>query len=333
MRNVIGLDVGHSAVKLASTVGGKQIRLTIPSFVCPAFEIADEAEQRRADKETVTLDGRAYFFGETARIQGQMKNPVGTFDNWITGSEHGVLLLGALKNAAAHGVDIDRPRLVLGLPTHLFARQKGPLKEIVANLVKTEQLIVMPQPVGAYQSAMLDEYGVPVPTRSITDQTWGVVDIGYYTTDFLVMQKGRFVQNAMGSCAGMRMAAEHLVSMLTKQGLSTDIQEAEEALINRSIKDFTRQRDVGAEVDSALSKNVTEVLDTLGRLISGIARKMDGLVVAGGGASLIYPFIRSTHSAALLVPEPRFAIAEGMRRYGCAVSCIKSVTSAVAGAA
>ena len=330
MHNVIGLDVGHSAVKLAATANGRTLRLVVPSFVCPAIEIADEAEQRRADKETVMVGGRPYFVGETARLQGQLKNPIGTYDSWISTPEYAALILGAFKKAAAEGIDIDKPRLVLGLPTHLFSQQKDVLNGVVSDLVQVDHLMVMPQPVGAYHATMLDEYGLPLAHRSMATQTWCVVDIGYYTTDFLVIQKGRFVQNAMGSCAGMRFAAEHLVSLLTRKGLATDIQEAEEALINRSIKYFAHRQDVGREVDLALAKNVTEVTDTLGRTISAIARQMDGLVVAGGGGGLIFPFIKAIYPTAMLATDSRFAVAEGMRRFGCAVRRIKPLSTASA---
>ena len=327
MHSVIGLDVGHSAVKLAAITNGKTIRLVIPSFVCPAFEISDEAEQRRANEETVIVAGRSYFVGETARLQGQLKNPIGTYDNWISTPEYAALILGALKKAAAAGIDIDKPRFVLGLPTHLFAQQKDVLKGVVSDLVPVGHLMVMPQPVGAYHATMLDEYGLPQALRSMSTQTWCVVDIGYYTTDFLVIQKGRFVESAKASCGGMRLAAEHVVALLTKKGYSTNIPEAEEALINRSIKNFTRQLDVGLEVDQALAKNVADVIDTLGRTISSIARQMDGLVVAGGGAGLIFPSIERIYPTAMLATDSRFAVAEGMRRFGCAARRMKPVST------
>lgn len=315
---VIAADIGHSAVKLSADIDGTVIKLTIPSFVCPAFSMSDDGEQLRAAQETVVLHNKSYFFGETARIQGQMKNPVGTYDNWIDSPEHAVLLLGALKKAAAAGVEVTDPVLVLGLPTHLFTRQRDQLKGVVSQLMHTTQTMVMPQPVGPYQATMLDEFGFPVTTLSPSSQTWGVIDIGYYTTDFLVIHNGRMIEDAMDSCAGMRKASEHLVRLLSKRGITADIQEAEESLASRCVKDYGTMIDIGQEVDLALSKNVTAVVDTMTRVMAGFIRRMDGLVVAGGGANLLYPFIQQVHPHAILADDARFAVAEGMRRFGCA---------------
>ena len=322
--NVIAVDIGHSGVKVSTEADGKVVKLAIPSFVCPAFSLSDEGEQRRAGKETVIFQDRPYFFGETARIQGQMKSPVGTYDDWIETPAHAVLLLGAIKKAAAAGADVTHPILVLGLPTHLFSQQKQPLKEVVARLMQTAHTMVMPQPVGPYQAMMLDEYGFSVPSRNASSQSWGVIDVGYYTTDFLVVHKGRMVEDAMGSCGGMRKAAEHFVKSLSQRGISSDIPEAEEALVSRTVRDFGQAIDVGAEVDQALAKNVAEVMDTMARLMSGVARQLDGLVVAGGGAGLLYPFIQKAHPQAVLATDSRFAVAEGMRRFGCAYRRIQA---------
>ena len=69
--SVIGLDIGHSAVKIACySQDEKERHLLFPSIAVPAFSISDDGEARRAARETVMVGSRAYFFGETARTQG-----------------------------------------------------------------------------------------------------------------------------------------------------------------------------------------------------------------------------------------------------------------------
>lgn len=318
MNNVVAVDVGHSAVKLAAYAGTRVVKITVPSFVCPAFELSYAGRKERMDVETIKFDGKEYFFGETARIQGQMTNPVGTFDNWIDTPEHSVLLLGALRKAAAAGVDIDNPILVLGLPTNLFRHQKEHLKEIVGRHLKTTRTIVMPQPVGAYQGIMLSEDGLPNAMGNTDNQTWGVIDVGYYTTDFLVIEQGHFVEDAMDSCSGMHKAAESMVRLLSHRGIAATVREAEQAMISRAIREVGGNIDVSTHVDESISKAVAEVRDTMARLMSKYARQMDGLVVAGGGAEVLFPYIQQFYKAAVLSNEPRFAVADGMRRFGLA---------------
>lgn len=204
----IGLDIGHSTVKVAATnTQGQAVRIIFPSVVCPAITISDDAERRRAAEETVMIDGRLYFFGDTALTQGGASATTGLSEDWIAQSEHAVLLLGALRKAAAAGVAMDQPMLVLGLPTHLFARQRDRLKDTVSRLVATRDTRILPQAMGPYQAVMLTANGAAAPDRSMADESWGVVEVGHFTTDFGLIQRGRWVEKASGVCPGARVAA------------------------------------------------------------------------------------------------------------------------------
>ncbi|MBI5920489.1 MAG: ParM/StbA family protein [Betaproteobacteria bacterium] len=322
--DVISVDVGHSAVKFSSELGNDVLKLVIPTFVCPAFRLSDENAQIKAERDTLIYQDKPYFVGETALIQGQMKNPVGRFDNWINSHEYAVLMLAALGQLARRGVNTTNCVLVLGLPSSIFARQKEQLKVLANTLVQTKHTIVMPQSVGPYQLLMLDESGFPVPKRNAASEIWGVVDVGYFTTDFLLVREGQIIEDTLGSCAGMFKAAEHLVRTQSTRGFSVDIQEAESMLISRSLKNFGERIDVGADVDQALSKIVAEVLDTMDRLLSAYARKLDGLVLAGGGAKLLCPFLQKEYPMTILPENPRFAVVEGMRRFGLAFRRLKA---------
>ncbi len=77
MSAAIGLDIGHSAVKVAvSDSKGKRHFLTIPTAVCQAIKISYEAEAERAAKETVKVGSIDYFIGDTALVQGGPMSPV-----------------------------------------------------------------------------------------------------------------------------------------------------------------------------------------------------------------------------------------------------------------
>lgn len=77
----IGLDVGHSAVKLAYSRGALPETALIPTAVVPAFTIYDDGAAKRAARETVLVGGRSYFVGETAIAQGGMRTTPGLFED------------------------------------------------------------------------------------------------------------------------------------------------------------------------------------------------------------------------------------------------------------
>lgn len=322
----IGLDIGHSSVKASAiSVTGTPVKLIIPSLVCPAFPISDEAEARRAALDTVKIGERSFFVGETAKVQGGPSVTTGLSEDWIDTPEHAALLVGAINRLKGSGVAVDGANIVLGLPTHLVNRQKDRLKEITGRHVSANTIRVIPQPMGPYQTLILESNGLPSSAHTPTSESWGVVEIGYYTTDIMLIQNGRWVEKASGVCSGVRVAAEHLVRLLAERGITSDMNECEEALRTRSIRNFGRL-DVSSEADKSITMLVTEVIDRASQYMEPYARKLDGVIVAGGGAPLVYPHLRAKWPHALLLDSPRFAVAEGMRRLALALSYVRNLS-------
>lgn len=316
-KSAIGIDIGHSTVKLSYSLNGEKHTMIFPSVAIPAFTITDEAEAARAAKETVMVGETNFFFGDTALFQSAGIAASGLVDDWIEKPEHMALLLGALKKLADAGVNIEESVLCLGLPTNLNARFKDRLKELVASVVKTDTVMVMPQAVAPYQGIILDEDGFPVDGgRKLLEESWGVVEVGYYTSDFMLIDKGRFYQGGEGACKGVHVAAQRLMRTLSDQGLDCDLFECEEALRTKKIKVFNKERDVTNEVNDAIAEIVRMVIDEATRLMKDKARRLSGVLVAGGGAPLVYKQIYDQWPHAIEAPNARFAVAEGMRRFG-----------------
>lgn len=314
MSAAIGLDIGHSAVKVAvSDPKGRRNFLTIPTAVCQAFRISDEAEAERAAKETVTVGSVDYFMGDTAVIQGGVNVTSGLSEDWVNTPEHTALMVGAYRKALPLS-GVEQPKVVLGLPTHLYSRQKDKLREAAITALGVTDVRVVPQPMGPYFEAMFDEKGVPA--SAVNEESWGVVEIGYFTTDFMLMMNGRWVEKASGTCAGARVAAEHLQRILSeKRGVTVDLLECEEALRKKQIRNFSAKIDVTNEVGEAVSILSNEVVDTAARLMEPYARKLDGVIVAGGGADFMFDTIKKRWPHAVCPQAPRMSVAEGMRRF------------------
>lgn len=313
--SAIGLDIGHSAVKVSvSNPKGQRTQFLVPTAVCRAVRISDEAEAERSAKETVKVGGVDYFFGDTALIQGGANVTTGLSENWINTPEHTALMAGSYHKALAI-CGVENPKLVMGLPTTLYSRQKEKLIEVATTVlaVKPENIRVIAQPSGPYLEAMLDEHGKPA--SAVNEEAWGVVEIGYFTTDFMLMKNGRWVEKASGNCSGARVAAETLQRILSKKNITVDLQECEEALRKKVIRNFREKIDVEAEVAEAVAILVGEVVDTAQRLMEPFARKLDGVIVAGGGSAFMFDTIKQRWPHAISPDNPRMSVAEGMRRF------------------
>lgn len=323
VRTVIGLDIGHSTVKCVArgiVRGSYQTQSFIfPSVAVPAFQITHEAEAMKARLETVDVKGKQWFFGKTAEVQSCGDYATGLTDDWIKTDEHAALFLGGVLKLKQIGLtDLDGALFILGLPAKLHSQQKAMLREVLTNLFPAEYLIA-PQPMGPFQALMLDEDGVERRGRSLANESWAVCEVGRFSTDFLLMQEGTWVEKASGSCGGVRVAAEHLKRLLGERGIEVGLLDAEAALQAGSIKNFGERLDLSSEVAQSVAINVSEIVDEATRKFSPVARKLDGVILAGGGAPLIERSLADKWPHSMVIENPRMAVAEGFCRMGKAI--------------
>lgn len=318
-KTVIGLDIGHSAVKVVSVSSVGRHEFLFPSVAIPAFAITDEVEARRAAEETVSVGQRKFFVGETALVQSCGQPPaLGLTNDWIETPEHSALIAGAAKKLELLNVDLRNCLVVTGLPSSLHAHQKNRMREVVRQQIKAE-VLVAPQPFGPLQTLMLTSTGAISTTHDARTQNWAVVEIGHFTTDFLLIQANRITEKAAGSCGGVRLAVEHMQRLLNQENIQVDHFEAEQALRDRRIRYFGKALDVTDYVKQSISLITSEVMDTASRVLDPVARKLDGILIAGGGAPVILPELLLKWPHATLANEPRMAIAEGFCRFGLSI--------------
>ncbi len=319
MQTAIGFDIGRSSVKLVSIWAHKRIELLYPSAVCPAFALTDEREAARAEAETAIINGKPWFAGHTAALQGADDLLGGLRDDWAYSDQHSALFLTGLRKLKDAGVPgVDTALIVLGLPAALHASQKSGLAQELARHAPRAELRVMPQPLGPYQQLLFASDGSEQPDFKPDVTSWGVVEIGQYTTDYALLLQGRTIENAYGSCDGMQIAAQHLQRSLRARSFAISLSEASALLETKSLRNYGSTIDVSTEVDNAVRPLADQIVDKANQLIGKSARTLDGILVAGGGAPLVLPAMQRAWPHARMADNPRFSVAEGFARYATA---------------
>lgn len=232
---VIGLDIGRSATKVVAVHNGLFTRLIFPSIVAPAIEISIKDVAERAALDTVTVAGKPYFTGETAAVQGRVNMSPGLSDDWTDTTPYLVLVASAMNRLAQRGVPgLDKPYLVVGTPSKLFRSHKDALARRTLEVVNAETIKVLPQPMGAFSSFAMDTRGVTIKERNRDANgaplSWAVIEVGHFTTDFLLMRRGAYVEAGSVSCDGIHFAIDDLVRRLAIKGFKVNHIEAEEIL-------------------------------------------------------------------------------------------------------
>lgn len=327
----IGADLGHSSVKLSVKTSDKTALLgsaeIFPTVVRNWISIANEETARKALADTVEVNGKKFFVGVTAQRQGQADSFSGQTRNWIETEQHDALLVSAWDRAARilRANDIHNPEqiaLVLGLPASYYAEQRDILRSraqaLLQPLVKPHQelkIYVESQSRAPLLCVAFDTHGSETG-RAGEDESWGVVEIGQFTTDFTLHDRGQEVDAAATSARGAQMVYDRIAASLKAKNYVSDFETISHAIQSRKIKVYGKEVDVGDIVNPALSEFATYIEDEVATRFGEKAQRMDGIIVAGGGAYLVGPQIKAKYPNAVIPGNPRFAVAEGYARFG-----------------
>jgi plasmid segregation protein ParM len=321
-RAVIGLDVGHSTVKMSVIDHTQQHHSIIfPSVVCPAIDISESNTRRAAERETVELDGRRFFFGHTAVTQGVADSETGLSEAWITTAPYSALILGAVKKLAElpTAIDLNHAIFVVGLPAKFYSAQRPLLQEVMRRLIPGTITKVLPQPLGPFMNLQFEADGTEAAGHSIKHESWATIEIGHFTTDLGLVRNALWVERNSGSCRGGYVLTERLAAAIKADtGHVFTALEATAAVTDGYYLEYGRKMPIAPYLAEAAQPLVDEILDTTARLLDRDVRGLNGVIVAGGAAKLLFPTLSAKYPHAVLAPTPRFAVAEGFARFGAA---------------
>jgi len=319
---VVAIDAGRSATKVVFKSSNGSGRFMYPSAAIRARELSDDAEAQRAKADTVSVNGDTYWVGETAVVQRGPVAGASLSDDWIDTEEHKVLLLSALKRLESHPDAKGRKLVVLGLPGRQFKQQRKRLEVVAESLEGAAgcEIKVLPQSKAPYNWFIQDEHGGLAKGRSL-EESYAVIDVGRYTTDLAVIVNGRFIESALDSCDGMKGAAEKMLQQMNERGIRATLPDAERAIAARSIMFRGEAIDLGREAKAATHALREEIMATVTRLVDPYSTTLNGIILAGGGSSVIHDTISQSwkHVITARPEDQRYIVAEGMARWAAGI--------------
>lgn len=304
----IAIDGGHSTFKVRAASlasSNERISVQIPTVVMPAIALTNEQTRQKAELETVELDGRRYFIGDTALRQGRSEVYTGQNADWIESPQHDALVLGAWRKVMQA---FDNPSARVHLIVALLTPRLLP--------GQTLRVMVQSQADAPLQWLSIQNSGALHPQRDLDNEAWGVIEIGHYTTDFALCDRGAMMEYAAVSCAGMHLVYDGMSSALARAKLPTSLDVVETAVRTGCIKHFGEPVDVLPLLNQAKAGFEALVMDEANRVFGQKAAVLDGIIVGGGGAEMLFSEFRRRYPNAVTNDEPRMMVAEGFCRLG-----------------
>ncbi len=318
---VLAVDVGYGFTKAVSPAG---LRVSWPTTL----------RRRPAAPQGLTGTLGAPAEGHAVRLRWPDEPEAAHYQIGETGRRawaaeaagragYDVQVLAAARLLAGRG-EVD---LLLGLPLALWtqAGQRNALRQRLEGRaaavgvdregeaeVTLRSVRVLPQAAGAFQYALQRD-----PALAL--KPVGLIDVGYRTTDYLVMRRvaaGLALDEAACGSAdlGAGLVYERVRQGLTEQaGVLVPEGAVEDALANYRGRLYLQGREVdaGAPVAAGLRALAAEVAEEVRRAWGDRLALLGAVLVGGGGGQALAPFLTDLHPLTRLMPEPVWANALG----------------------
>jgi plasmid segregation protein ParM len=314
---ILGIDIGFGFTKATD---GKDT-VIFKSLFGDADEIqfwADFGENSPLNHIHVSVDGKSYFIGDLAEQQSSVLSFTLDQERLITDFVRILALTVAgmfLKNGGTINVPIN---VVSGLPIGYFKQNYERFNEILTGhhsityhsyngQKNTKEIYInkvrmLPQPLGTVLNLLMDENG-KIVNHELANQKIGVVDIGFRTTDFTILDHLRYIDRGSrtidtGISKGFNVIANKLRE---KCGVSVELYRLYRAAEMGSIKmrghgfTFTKIRD---QVYSQLAGTIASDID---RLWSD-DWDIDSIVLTGGGCRELAEYLQPLINGSVTQP-------------------------------
>lgn len=314
----IGIDLGTSNIIV--TIKGKGIVLKEPCVVATDVRTEEIVATGREAKEML------------GRTPEKIKAVKPVKDGVIADFTGAKLLLKNIMRKISEKYGINRPRVVVGVPSGITEVEERAVEEII-TLAGAREVILIEEPLAAAVGAGMH---IEEPTGNM------IVDLGGGTTEVAVISLGGIVVYNSIKIAGDELDEDIVNYFRRKENLAIGLTTAEEIKIELGCaKESENPRTMeirGRDLNTGLPKNITinsnqifkalensltQILNTIKvtlektppELSADLAER--GIVLSGGGA-LIKDFdsfiSENTNMPVYVIDEPKDSVARGITK-------------------
>ncbi|MBN2287849.1 MAG: ParM/StbA family protein [Candidatus Glassbacteria bacterium] len=299
----LGVDVGFGYTKAFN--GERSI--IFKSIVGDATEIQFQSgfsEGSALENLHITVDGREYFIGDMAEKQSNVREF--TLDqNTMLENSARIMALTAISCYCT------RPRQEFSVVTGLPIRYYKQLRPRFVSLIEGEHHLilhnragedqemtlaiknvrVLPQPFGSVFNLMMNDHG-RIVDRDMAREKFGVIDIGFRTTDYTVTDKLRYIERGSRTTDTGISKAFSLISkkILEQSGVNVELYRLFEPVRNGKIRIRGKDYSLAELRDQVLKQLATSIVSDMERLWVD-DWDLEFILLSGGGSVDMAPIL------------------------------------------
>ena len=345
MNNILAIDVGYGHVKWVSiNSSGETKKGMFPSVAAISTRDRSGESTGMSNLRTVIVNvgEHNYVVGRDAYLETDAHFSRTRLNDYSQTDGYKALMLGAMVISGMREID----QLVIGLPLTTMASYHETLKEQYRgehligagnakrkNAVSVQNVTVTSQPAGAIlHAASMDE--------SLRKKTSLVIDVGYFTVDYLMCQGLRPYYARSGAVeGGMSSYYDHLggnvVEQLAKAGFgkksAIDHFRLENALIegvpdkDANMKYTLMVGNQSVDISESVMKSKIKLNGYIDRIVTGMGsnslESVNSIILAGGGGVFLREELMERLGKShdyIGLSQGQFAIAHGYAALGVA---------------
>ncbi|HDR8919726.1 TPA: PRTRC system protein D [Burkholderia vietnamiensis] len=322
--SVFAVDVGYGNTKYAyrassGTIASGMFPSLAPLAASRTLSGFGDAVLASRKVATIVIDQIEYEVGPDVSLTAAYGNTGRALaDDYVLSDNYAALLFGAMHFAGVTHIE----RLVLGLPVHNIKKYSPELKERFSGeldfgigRVKVDKVVVIPQPLGSLVLASSNRQA-----EFARDVAHLVVDVGYFTTDWVYANGFTMDDNRSGGMPGGASQIYQRIASLISRDQGDEVEDIER--IDKALREQSPFFFYGANIDLA------PYLEQAQPLISGVVKEMQNnvgrlpnvrsIILSGGGAALYASVIRRAFPRVLIevIDAPCMANAKGFLLVG-----------------
>jgi plasmid segregation protein ParM len=347
MSAILGIDIGYGHTKWASIGDSGDTKKGMFPSVAPITTRERTTETTGMSglrTTTVAVNGRNYVVGRDAYLEADANYSRTRLEDYSQSEGYRALMLGALVLTGLREIN----QLVIGLPLTTLSTYSSQLQTQYAgeHLIgaihakrKTEIVVQNVNVTSQPAAAMVNAVTFNPALRKSTNM---VIDLGYFTMDFLMCEGLRPYYPRSGAIQGGMSGYYDYLAALVSDKLSDNGLPAHDGVSHfRLEKALTGTRtdesgkpgyflDVGnksLDITDCVASASTKLEEYLDRMVTTLGKSSLGsiraIVFAGGGAGLMMPIVRKRFGEVhdfVQLEEAQFAIAKGYSQIGLAAS-------------
>jgi plasmid segregation protein ParM len=321
---LIGLDVGYGFVKVTDG----NVGYTFPSVIGEGGSFQDilsfRKDTNKIENLRIEYKNKAYNVGEAAiKHSNYLYRDMSLSRSY--GDDFSILFITALS--LFHNGYENQFRVVTGLPPermHLSREirdvlkgehmvsvyENGEPKKITINIA---DVAIIPQPIGTFWA----EYSQKImDSKEIEQGKIGVVDIGFGTSDFAVIEDQEYIPGkSITVSIGMSMAYKEISkAILTEYGIAKQSHSLDEYIIKGKLKKAGTTYDITGLLDRCYERLAQNILVEINS--SWSVDEFDKILFTGGGINALDKFLIPKFAQGIKVSDPFIANSLGYYSWG-----------------